>query len=200
MIVLKYILLNTEDTIMNKNTKKKRTITFLLILIVAGAVFFFWFMSRDKPYTFINYDAPTKQEKAAGDEKKKELVEENQNQSESQPVEQAVTDKAKAEIIITSAAQFDEARTATDTSDDLIDVRAYIPNRYEKGMCTITLTRGDLKVVKEAPAYPDASYTICTNPLIKRAELAEPGDWQVAVTYSSDTAFGEATQTIRGVK
>ena len=188
----------------NKRTKKKNrklliAIFALLVVLIVGGLFW-WSKSREKPYTFINYNPPTKQEKAAGDEKKKEIVQESQNQPQTSSDSQSTQTKAQAEVIITSAAQFDQAQTPNDTSDDIIDIRAYIPNRYEKGTCTITLSKGSLKVVREAPAYPDTSYTICTNPLIKRSDLPEPGDWQVVVAYSSDAASGSAAQTIRGVK
>jgi len=201
MHVFKKIKMQPNSSKRTKNNKRRALIIALVLLLIIALGLFWWLNSREKPYTFINYNPPTKQEKAAGDEKKKELAQESNNQTQSSSSNtQASSSKAQAEVVITSAAQFDQAQTPNDPSDDIIDIRAYVPNRYEKGVCTITLSKGSLTVVKEAPAYPDTSYTICTNPLIKRSELPEPGDWQVVVAYSSDAAYGSATQIIRGVK
>ena len=194
----------------NRNNRKILVvIVVILALVLLGVGYFWWTSNQEKDHTFVNLDKPTKQEQAAGDEKKQELVNEttdsdkdsraSSSEQPNQPSAQSVS-KVSTEVIITSAAQFDQARTVNDTSDDIIDIRAYMPDRYEEGTCTYTLTKGSLKVVESMPARPDVNYTICTNPEIKRSALAESGDWKLVVSYDSEAAHGESEQTIKGVK
>lgn len=131
----------------------------------------------------INHGPLTEEEQASGDERKKELVEEEQN-TDPEPNGQVKT----ATVIITDAGQY----------DDTIEVRAFIPDHYQDGTCTITFRQGNHVITKESPAYRDASTTICTNPMIQRSEFPTGGDWQVNVTYTSADAKGQSeTKTIK---
>lgn len=131
----------------------------------------------------INYGPPTEEEKTAGDERKKEILKEEQN-TDPKPSVQTKT----ATVIVTDAGQY----------DDTIEVRAFIPDHYQDGTCTITFRQGNHDITKESPAYRDASTTICTNPMIQRSEFPAGGDWQVSVAYTSADAKGQSeTKTIK---
>lgn len=129
--------------------------------------------------SFINLDPPTKEEKQAGDRQKEknETAEDRRNHSDGQK-------KQTANVIITDAGQY----------DDIVEVRAFIPDHYQDGTCTITFTKDALRVEKSTPAYRDASTTVCTNPLFSRSDFNVTGDWQVMVTYDSVDAQGISQQ------
>lgn len=126
----------------------------------------------------INYEPPSEDEKQAGDEQKDKAMaeEEARNNNPSQGSQ-------TAHVIITDAGQY----------DSVIEVRAFIPDHYQDGTCTITFTKDSLKVSKETPAYRDVSTTICTNPNFNRSEFAASGDWQVVVSYTSAGATGQSS-------
>lgn len=124
----------------------------------------------------IDLSPPTEQEQAAGDQRKKDIVANEQQGALPQPDSQTKT----ATVIITDAGQY----------DNVIEVRSFIPDHYQDGTCTITLRQGTQVITKEAPAYRDATTTICTNPMIQRSELPAAGNWQVTVAYASAGANG----------
>lgn len=127
----------------------------------------------------INYGPPTDDEKNAADTQKtkNQEKEEQRNDSEKQS-------NTGASVIITDAGQY----------DNVIEVRAFMPDHYEDGICTIVFTQNSQTISKETPAYRDASTTICTNPLIKRSEFPTAGKWQVIVKYKSPGASGQSDQ------
>jgi GH25 family lysozyme M1 (1,4-beta-N-acetylmuramidase) len=169
---------------MNKLQKNKSTILLLIIalaLIGAGSVFAYKKYVTDKPTSQsdgINYSSPTDEEKEAGDKRKEEIDDE---EAQRQPDEEPTSPNLKkVSVIITDANQY----------DDVIEVRAFIPDHYQNGTCLITFTKGTLKVTRSAPAYKDISTTICTNPKITRSEFSTGGEWQVNVAYKSSDAQG----------
>lgn len=129
--------------------------------------------------SFINLGPPTAEEKKAGDTQKEETTkaEERRNQSENQ-------NKQTANVIITDAGLYDAT----------VEVRAFIPDHYQDGTCTITFLKDGTKVEKSTPAYRDASTTVCTNPLFPRSEFKQSGEWRVTVTYTSEGAYGVSQQ------
>lgn len=129
----------------------------------------------------INYNPPTEEEKQAGDKQKDQTLKEEDERNDPENL-----NKYTASVIITDAGQY----------EDIIEVRAFIPDYYQDGSCIITFTQGEQTVTKETPAYRDASTTICTNPLFERSEFPNGGDWQVRVTYKSTGAEGISNPTI----
>jgi hypothetical protein len=123
----------------------------------------------------INYSPPTDEEQNSGNELKQEIVDNNQVDSSGS----ADTDvKKQTTVIITDANQY----------EDVIEVRAFMPDAFEDGTCTVLFSNEGVSktIQKEAPAYIDASTTICTNPEIQRSEFSVSGVWKVTVTYVSD--------------
>lgn len=170
-----------------KRNRKKLLLTVIAILVVLSAVLFVLEKrgvtnfysgsgsnSQESDDNAINFGPPTEEEQRAGDEQKDKIV------GEDTPSQDTGQNKRNANVIITDAGQY----------DDIIEVRAFIPNHYEEGTCTITFTQDTHKIVKQAPAYPDSSTTICTNPLINRSEFPESGTWKLVVSYSSNGAAG----------
>lgn len=166
---------------MKRNKKKVLVILGTLLLLVVIAFFVFKSgvlnKSTEDPISSetadgINFDPPTEEEISAGDNQKEqnEQKEAGRNNQTSQT----------ASVIITDAGQY----------DNTIEVRAFIPNHYEDGTCTIHFTKDSDEVKKDTPAYRDASTTICTNPLFERSDFPTSGDWKLKVTYKSAGASG----------
>ena len=183
---------NSKPTKKNR-TKKLLMILVVILLIVAGVFFAYKHFYQKKNNTV--YSPPTAEEKQSGDDIKPEVVK-RQEQEDAQKKDnpeltqnnQTNSPSSSAEVIITDAAQY----------NNVIEVRSFVSNQYKDGTCTITLTKGSLKVSKETKAYKDATTTICTNPLIDRSEFKQAGDWQVVVKYTAGEISGESKpQTVK---
>ncbi|MDQ3123727.1 MAG: hypothetical protein M3Q14_03540 [bacterium] len=166
----------------------------VLLLAVGGA----WMLSKnrnsqtssqpnDTQVNQIDYSGPTEDEKLAGNQQKDTIL-------TPPPTSQTPTgnndNKKSVNVLITDAGQYDND----------IEVRSFISNHFEDGICTIELTKGSLEVTKETPAFKDSSTTICTNPLFKRNEFSSAGDWQVVVKYNSNSAYGRSEPRIITIK
>lgn len=167
---------------------RRRTIAILLLLtMVSIGGLLFWRQSSsnqniiktDSDGGIINLNPPTEQEEQAGDIRKQEI-----DQEEATPSRNDDVAKKTVSVIITDAGQYAE----------YIEVRAFIPNYYQDGTCTITFRKNSQSLIKTAPAYTDSANTICTNPEIKRSEFPSDGSWQVSVTYESKNAKGTSDQ------
>lgn len=187
----------SNKIIANKNKNKRIffVIAILVVLTTSGFFGYKYYSSKiSKKFDGINYTPPTQEEKKAGDEKKREIVK-KQEQEDSQkkdtseePSSQQPASSSNATVVITDAEQY----------DGVIEVRAFVSDKYQDGTCKITLTKGILNVSKTTEAYKDATTTICTNPLFNRSEFRESGDWQVVVEYSSQNYSGESnSQTVK---
>lgn len=152
------------------------------VLLIAAGV---WFVanrnSGERQQDQQSYAGPTEEEERAGDEQKERLANE-------QPAQLATDDQGKqiANVIITDAGQY----------DDVIEVRAYIPNSYEEGTCTAVFTKGDDEVRESSAAFTDASYTICSKVSVARSKFPSSGTWTVTVVYSSNNYSGTANQSV----
>lgn len=173
-----------------KRSKKMLVILTVIVLFGVGGYFGYKHFFANKSQTKskaddINYNPPTEQEQQAGDNQKQKITErqdrfKEQEGEHSQQNSTSNQPNAQATVVITDASQY----------DDVIEVRAFVSDHYQDGECTTTLTKGNLTVKKTTAAFRDVSTTICTNPLIKRSEFAEAGDWQVIVKYTSSDKNG----------
>lgn len=133
------------------------------------------------PSDTINLDPPTDEEKQAGDDRKKEIINEETSEEAQVQLDDS-QDKQKVDVVIVDAGQYDND----------IEVRAFIPDHIQKGTCTTTFKKGVQSVTKEAPAVPDARTTICTNPEFTRSDFPSSGEWTVTVSYASQDAAGQS--------
>jgi hypothetical protein len=162
-------------------TNKKIALFLVLILLAVGVLFILQSSGRinllnnptvppDKEAETleINYGPPTQEEQQAGDKKKDEI----KSDSSFSP------NSGNVSVIITDAAEY----------DDIVEVRAFIPNHYQDGTCTLTFTQDEKILTRVTTAYRDVSTTICTNPLIKKFDFPTTGIWKVIVNYQSKDA------------
>lgn len=126
----------------------------------------------------IDYGPPTEEEKAEAERHKEELA--RQMEQESQPTG---SEKKQVTPVITNASQNGQEAM----------VSAYIQGIFENGgVCTVTFTKGSQKITKTSEAFADASTTICKSFAVSRSEFDSAGDWQVVVSYSSQTSEGSS--------
>jgi len=171
---------------------KKKTLLLAVIIVMTVSVIIYFLLYRKNHHKNnmtdqINYNPPTQEEKKAGDRRKSEVDQQEQRRTQTQPSEVKPgkkTNKKDVTVVITDANQY----------EDIIEVRAFIPDYYENGTCTVTFTKGTQSLTKTTPAYKDISTTICTNPLIKRSEFTENGSWYVRVSYTSGGAEGISSE------
>jgi hypothetical protein len=159
---------------------KKIILSLVTILLIGSVASFFVYQhnqtnDRGSSANSSPYSGPSKDEQVAGNSQKDQTLKEEDSRNNSEQQNKQITS-----VVITDAAQY----------GDTIEVRAFMPDHYQDGTCTITLTQGNKKVEKSTSAYRDASTTICTNPLFPHSEFASSGDWNVVVTYTSDTTRG----------
>lgn len=168
------------------NSRKALWTTILIILLIIAGIFWFFSAKEDNnnPKTdndgYINYEPATEEEKEQANNAKQGIVD-RQNGAESAD-EDSENGKKTATVVITDAGQY----------ENIVEVRSFIPDYYEDGICTIVFSKGSQEIVKETPAYRDATTTTCTNPLFNRSEFFEAGEWSVYVKYDSAGASGKS--------
>lgn len=171
----------------NKKLSKKTLILSAITLVslgVIGAWIYSMQKSQENVIDGVNYGPPTEEEKQAGD-RQKELVDKTEAQR-NQP--QDNSQKKNVSVEITDAGQY----------DDIIEVRSFIPNHFQNGVCIITFAKGDQKLIKQTPAKTDISTTICLNPNIARSEFSSAGNWQMYIEYNAKNAIGKSeTLTVK---
>lgn len=170
-------------------SQRKAVCIILLILIIGGAclysankvglISFFGDSNGEQLITDksgINFSPPTEEEKQAGD-KQKEIID---NEPQEQTSQDLSDNRSTVNVVITDAGQY----------GDTIEIRSFIPNHMQDGTCTIVLSMGIQKIVKEVPAKRDVSSTVCLNPNLERNQFPSKGIWQLTVSYSSKDAQG----------
>ncbi|MCA9328256.1 hypothetical protein KC959_00650 [Candidatus Saccharibacteria bacterium] len=123
----------------------------------------------------VNYQPPTEQERQAGDTKKSEIIEQESTQKPS-----------TANIVLVDAAQY----------DDMIEVRSFVSNLIEDGVCTYVFTKDSYKLTKQTNAVADASSTPCINLSVPRSEFLTSGSWELSITFEGTSAQGILNSTL----
>lgn len=162
---------------------RHRIVMALLLVTLTASSLLIWrridtdssIIKTDDEGGIINMNPPTKQEKQAGNVRKQEIDKEEALINQQEKIE-----KKNVNVIITDAGQYAED----------VEVRAFIPDHYQDGTCTILFQKDSLSISKSSPAYRDISTTICTNPKIKRSEFSSSGEWKVTVSYESKDSKG----------
>lgn len=133
----------------------------------------------------IDLSPPTEEESKAGDEKKQQII--NQEQyNKTYNSNGNSEDKTEAEVVIVDATQYDTE----------IEVRAFASNVLQNGTCTFVFTNGSNTITKSMPASADASTTPCMTLTVPRAEFNQAGSWNLSVNFESSTYKGQATTKV----
>ncbi len=177
--------------IITKKNKKTTLITIILavLLIIASVAAYFIFFKKSDTFqgtagvSKVNYGPPTEQEKKAGDTQKNAVVEQDK-------LDKQNTTNTNADVFISDASYYSD--------DNMVEVRGYITNVYENGgTCTATFTQGSQSVSTSSTGFQDAKTTQCGILNIARSKFTTTGTWNLTLTYSSPTAQGSKTSSIK---
>lgn len=86
---------------------------------------------------------------------------------------------------------------ADEATKQQVEVDAFVPGVLEEnGTCTLTATKGSLKVTAQTTGHQNVSQTRCDNFVVDRSKFASAGTWTIVVLYDSPTAQGSATRNL----
>ena len=133
----------------------------------------------------IDLGPPTEEESKAGDVKKEEIINQEQN-NQSSGSNGSTGNKSEAEVVIVDASQYDSE----------VEVRAFASNVVQNGTCIFEFTNGTESFTKSMPASADASTTPCMTLTVPRAQFKQSGSWNLSVIFESSSYKGQATSEV----
>jgi hypothetical protein len=175
-----------------KQYTSKKTIfiiSIILVVLAIGGVVAYKHFHKPKPdfsgtagVSEVNYGPPTKEEQQAGNDQKEKNV--TQQENETKP------NDGKATVVITDASYYADSNT--------VEVRAFVSNIVEDGgTCTVVFEKNGQKVTQTHAAFKDAKTTQCGALDTPRSQFPSTGTWNVTLTYTSSTATGQQTATLK---
>ncbi len=173
---------------MYKTSKKSVVYLSLLILVILifGIVAFFTMSEKNTPTKTaetdsINYNPPTAIEVQAGND-----IKDDQPSVAQQKPSSTASSPVNVTVVIADAGQY----------GDFIEVRAFMPQTLQEGECTVVFSKDGEEETFKAPAYPDASSTICNIEDISQDNFNLSGKWDVVVSYKSNNYYGSASSSL----
>lgn len=156
----------------------------LVLLVVAGVGLALTRRGNDSPGStddavaeeaYVNLEPPTEEEKQQAENRKDEIVAQNENQSSP-----STSPDGKKQV------------TPVITGSDENFVRAYIPGVVEEGgTCTSSLSKsGSQTVTASSEGVANVSQTVCAIDISNKSLTA--GQWSVVVSYSSSASEGKS--------
>lgn len=171
------------------NTKNKKILAVLLI-VALGVVIFIVLKPNPTDRTDltvtesgqeINLNPPTEDEENSGDEVKSEIVEREKARNNSA---NSGSEKRQVTPVITYADQVNPKGHGP------VEVGAYVGNVFEdEGICTLTLSRGDVTRNKDVKAVKGAQSMDCPVMSVDTSGLVA-GTWTATVSYGSSSSYG----------
>ena len=162
-------------------------VTLLGLLLIAGGIAFATGAFSPKQQDTIDYGEASKEEKAAGDAKKNETIDQNDvskdDGSTSQP--SGSSDNTASMRI-----------TAMNQSAGMLSIRTIIDTVTSSGTCTLSMKSSSgatYSATTSVQALPSSS--TCTGFDIPVSELS-PGSWTVEIIYKNGNTSGSANETI----
>ena len=185
---------------MNKILKKRRIIVVSLaaVFIAAGSLGYLLLhspnttskndVSTSNPDN-INYSPPSKTTLQQTANHKKDIASQTSKSSQATS-SSAKSTSSNAKPIITSSGEY----------DNNVEVGSRVPNVYEeKGVCTLTLTKGGRSVTAKQNATPNVSEMSCGFITIASSNLSS-GNWSAVISYSSVKHKGSSNPVLVAVK
>lgn len=127
----------------------------------------------------VNSDAPSDDEKRAGDQTKASTIEKDQQANEgpapSKPIQITLT--------------------ANGRNGDIYQVRYLIESAVTSGVCRLTLTKGSQAFSQEADIQVLGGSSTCAGFNVPFSSLS-PGEWEASLTVTSGDRTGVSTETI----
>lgn len=180
--------------ITQKKNKKLYIIIVGIIVLLAGLSYyvfalngnlFGWQFHKDDASS-VNMDPPTTEQVKAGQDAKKETVEENQGKPGTG--DDTPTPSPSGALTV--------GFSAINQNDGKLQIRTMIEEILSSGQCNLTLTDGSKNVTKSAAVYPTASISTCQGFDIPVSELSN-GTWNITVNVTSGDRSGQATTSFQ---
>lgn len=185
-----------------KTKKYFLIILFIVLFIISGlATYIFafngslfgWPERTSDSTDQIDYNKPTNEQIQAGNDIKKEQIENNSkpssgsntDQSASTPLPSPSGQKTSISMTITAANQ----------NDTSFQIRSLISTVTNDGTCTLTLTQGTKTITKTAGVQAAANSSTCKGFDIPLGELSV-GSWQAAIRFENNVTIAETSQKI----
>ncbi len=175
----------------HKVSKRFKLLSVAAVLIIAagtGAFFYFKAQSQQNEkndkgkINSIDYGPPTKEQVQAG-----EAID-NPNKPGSDPLPDPTPQENGKSIVNVAITSVDQDKTS-------LRVSSLISTIDNSGTCTLTLTKGSTKVVKEVGVQALPSSSTCKGFTIPVSELST-GKWQLTLTFENASLTGTADQSI----
>jgi hypothetical protein len=166
------------------HNRKKLLIGLIVAGLLAALVFGYMQVTNDSQAVTsdgnpVNLTPASETEKQEAEDKKKEIVQEQQEAAAKSP------DNANS----TSGSQL------TVTAVNEREVRAFVSGIFEEGgICTAKATQGTRAVSAQSEGFGNVSYTQCA-PISWPTTLSS-GTWNISVTYQSSKTTASTTKTI----
>ncbi len=181
-------------------TTKKALITIPAILLIVGATA--WGLDKaniinlpflpnesagtENPGNGINYGPPTEEEKKETEQFKKDLENKNYNQSSDTNSPASMKQASVTMTYLTYGVGG-------------ISSSGFINNVFEDGgTCTLTLTKGSLKLSGTSSGIQDVNKTTCSPITINKNKL-QSGEWYAVLSYKSSTINGSSPSRVINV-
>lgn len=154
----------------------------LIVAIIVAVGIFFWSQQNSKntpsssDTNAINYDAPSEDEKSAGEQTK---LDQTNKTSDDQPVQ---SNPGRLEI---------SALTQDPTTRDVVVQTKLYDTTWKT--CTVTFTKGSSTVTKTANVIYNADFSTCMGFAIKSSEFSSSGNWEVVL--SAERSDGQRLST-----
>ena len=179
-----------------RKPKKYIIIAIAALVIIAGCIAYFAVAAMNKHTrsdgTSVNYDPPTSDQLAAGNQIKENSVNPDNaskpNVSGSdQPASPVPQSNGKSKVSATL--------TAANQNGSTLQIRSDIGTVTNSGTCTLTMTKGSSTVTKSAAVQALAGGTTCTGFDIPVSELSA-GTWKIALHFENNDLVADTTRDV----
>lgn len=183
--------------ISSSRTHKKTAAVAIAVIFLAicatGSLLWYSRMST-KEEGAIDYSPATKDDRTYNNSLKEEL-------SDNQKETQSVNDDVGSEDTTRQVSPVISAYGQPNGPGTNFTLNGFVPGIIESdGACTLTLTRGDKKVVVNKKALQNAQNTSCGQLIISFDKLGDTGEWLAVLSYNSPSSSGFSTSTKVNIK
>jgi len=171
----------------NKGSKSKKIVLALvLLLLVAGAVFAYMQLSTKNDsdtVDTINTEKPTNEQIKAGNDTKTDTIESDNSKNPETPT----TPTSKMPTLTITAANQNGAT---------VQIRTLIDSVISSGTCTLVMTQGESSITRTVNVQALSSSSTCMGFDIPTSDLAQNGEWTIAITLQTTAGSTQATKNI----
>ena len=183
-----------------KSKKKTLVIGIIIVALTAGLLIIYLYPMKGTLFGWspikssvpgVNLDAPTDEQKQAGENTKDASLnspeEQKPNNTNETPTPPTPTQGSKSTVGLTI--------TAVNQNPPSLQIRSEIGAVTSEGTCTLTLTKGTKTITKTAEIQALPRISTCKGFDIPLSELSS-GQWNVALHFENNTLTADTTKQI----